>query len=172
MSSVYTIVLSNSTVSDESPFTRASWVVRGDAIPIESRVELIESISVHLDSSLQEHSKALVVDIPWLQSSSSSLCASGFNPHTLYAVSGGVANDGADSLTLLADQQRQSSIGLVLATKELSNRAHHVGEIYDIGHTQIPSVYTVSVRTLSQNIPYHNLSHLILKFRVHRSGNF
>lgn len=103
---MYTIVLSNSTVSNESPFTQASWVVHGDAIPIESRVELIEIISAHLASSLQEHSKALVVDIPWLQSLSSSLCASGFNPHTLYSKnSSGVGNDGADSLTLLADQQ-------------------------------------------------------------------
>ena len=173
MSSVYTIILSNSTVADESPFTVASWVVRGDAIPIESRVELIDSMSVHLESSLQEHSKALVIDIPWLQSSSSSLCASGFNPHTPYAEdSSGVGNDGADALTLLADQQRQSTIGLVIATPESTNCTCHEGEIYDIGHTQIPSVYTVSVRTLSQNLPYHNLSHLILKFRVHRSGNF
>ena len=136
MSSVYTIVLSNSTVSDESPFTRASWFVRGDAIPVESRVELIESISVHLKSSLQEHSKALVVDIPWLQSSSSSLCASGFNPHTLCVEdSSGVGNDGADALTLLADQQQQNTIGLVIATSELSNCTWHEGEIYDIGHT-------------------------------------
>ena len=170
MSSVYSIVLSNSTIADESPFTVASWVVRGDAIPIESRVELIESITVHLDSSLQEHSKALVIDIPWLQSSSSSLCASGFNPHTLMLAD--QSNHGADALTLLADQQRQNTIGLVIATPETTNCTCHEGEIYDIGHTQIPSVYTVSVRTLSQNLPYHNLSHLILKFRVHRSGNW
>ena len=168
--SIYSIVLSNSTIYDDDINTIASWTVRGETIPISGQIELVESISVHLSptySGAQPHSKAIVVDIPWLNSASHS-CGNGYNVHPVLA-----DGTGADQPTLDADIGRTpNNVGIILQTPVNTNCVCHTGEVYECGHTQIPSTYTVSVRTLGDNLPYYNIDHLVLKFRIHRSGNF
>lgn len=159
---IYTIILSNSTVTDNDAGTVASWTVRGESIPIDGRVTLIESMSIHLaptSAGAQAHSKAIIINIPWLSTSSHS-CSTGYNDHT-----------GADAPTLAAEKSRTANVGVILATPITTNSVCHEKEVYESSHTQIPSTYQVSVTTLN-GVPYRNLSTLVLKFHVDRSGNF
>ena len=150
--SIYSIVLSNSTISNSDINTIASWTVRGETIPISGQIELVESISVHLSptyAGAQPHSKAIIIDVPWLNSSSHS-CASGYNLHTILS-----DGTGADRNTLDADTARMpNNDGIILQTPVNTNCECNTGEVYECGHTQIPSTYRVSVRTLGTDLPY------------------
>lgn len=168
MTTVFTILVSNSTVSKASTSLLTTWTCRGEQIPVSGDLELIESFTQFLDPSDNTHSKAIVVDISFLNSSAHSL-SSGYNPHALATQSD---QTGADYHTLTTDSARTPhNVGIILATPQTTNNKIHNGEAYSLGRTAIPPIFTVSIKSLSQNqaVP---LSHMYMKFRIHRSGNF
>lgn len=168
MTTVFTILVSNSTVSKLSTSLKTTWVCKGEQIPVSGDLQLLESFSQFLDPLDTDHCKAIVVDISFLNSSAHSL-SSGYNPHTLATQAD---QTGADFHTLKTDESRTPhNVGIILATPRTTNNQIHNGEAYSLGRTAIPPIFTVSVKSLSQGKPVE-LSHLYLKFRIHRSGNF
>ena len=167
MTTVFTILVSNSTVSKTST-EKTSWVCKGEQIPVSGDLELIESFTQFLDPSDSKHSKAIVVDISVLNLSSHSL-ASGYNPYAL-ATQNNLT--GADFHTLATDAARTlHNVGVILATSQTTNTRIHTGEAYLLGQTAIPPIFIVSVKSLSQGLPVES-SHMYLKFKGTRSGNF
>ena len=96
--------------------------------------------------------------------------ASGYNSHAVYDAASNTT--GADFHTLATDVARTPhNVSIILATLQTINNQIYNGEAYSLGRTATPPIFTVSVKSLSQGLPVE-LSHMYLKFRIHRSGNF
>lgn len=156
---VYTLVLSNSTVTETATGLRYRHDVQQDRpLPIGGTVTLISATVIHLKDDPAVYRPILQVVLPWLSSSASHIVAGSAN----------ATSSAPDATALSADKKRFATNGLYIPT--LSAVSHiEMNEEYNIPDSVLPARYTAEILDIDGQ-PYSNVSTLILTFKIRSKG--
>ena len=156
---IYIIILSNSTSTPAATGTKNIWTIKHPRnIPIQGKVEIIETMSVHLNDS--NHIKLTQAHIPWLGMSDSHVVVGEGNVDIV-----GAETPAQRSLIQNYDKYRSSTNGIYIACPTDCCSEYHTNEIYSTSHRFIPSNYEIKVTSGYDGSDYKNLSLLMIKIR-------
>jgi len=155
---ILTICLSNSTITETTTNLRSRHHVKqSKALPVRGAIVLVGYTVIHLERI--GFRKLLEVRIPWLNSSTHMVAGS---------ANESVANKHVPSF--IHDSRRFGTNGIYLTSTTAETHCTGVNEEFEISESVIPAVYDIEVLDAATGEPYDNISHLILKFKINRSG--
>lgn len=159
---ILTIVATQSTTDTTSSGGTGTFHIRQSRpLVIAKEARLVSVTTVHLQDTVSDpHAKLIIVRIPWLSNSTHAVAA-GTN----------LAIANADVPAQAFDARRSSTQGIYITCLE-SSTYERVEEDFEVSTSVIPSAYDIEVLDARTGLPYSNLSTLVLKFELTRSGLF